>query len=44
VTLATPTGVQARDSQQALFAKGGPSLDDIAVPKDVADGRCESHP
>jgi len=44
VTLASPTGVQARDSEHALFAKGGPSLDDIAVPKNVADGRCESHP
>jgi hypothetical protein len=44
VTLATPSGVRARNSEETLFRAGGTSLDDIAVPKSVADGRCESHP
>ena len=41
VSNATPTGIQARASKDVLFAKGGPSLDDIAIKGDKSTTRSE---
>jgi hypothetical protein len=41
VSNATPSGLQTRASKDVLFAKGGPSLDDIAI-KEKTSTRSES--